>query len=84
MPEPSGNACDGNACEEQQRGMGVSQTVNRDNRNPSVLAVSRQYAICGRVVHPAIDEDGLIVRQPLQNPSELHNELPIKLHLPNR
>lgn len=84
MAESSCDAGDRDAGEQQNRSMGVPQSVNRDNGDSGLLAPACQDAVhCGVVHFPAGEQRGGFRRIPHEL-GELDNELPIKRDFPHR
>lgn len=83
MPQPSGNAGNGNTRKEQQRSVGVAQAMNSDDRDPSISAMPRQAVIYRRVIDLSLDKNWLIVRQIPQQFRKLNHRLPVYWNLAN-
>ena len=72
------------AGEKQQGGVGVAQTVDRNDRDIAPLAMAAQNIIDGGVVDFAIHKNRLILRQSFYKLGKTDNRLPINLNFTNR
>ena len=84
MAKSLGDACDGHPRKEQQRCVGVPESVNGDDGNLRTATMPLEDAVGSRVVYLALNEDGPVAWQGFGELGELDDELPVELHLAHR
>ena len=85
VAKASGHTCNRDTGEQKQRGVGVPQPMNRNDRDVEALTVAGQNVIDGGVEYPLLcHKDRLIFRETLYQFGELNNRLPVNLDLTNR
>jgi len=60
MSKTAGNARNGNARKQQQRGVCMPQSVDRDDRDVTGFAMPTENVVHRRIIDSGVDKDGLI------------------------